>query len=219
MKKKMASGPKRRSTTNASGRNKRLRQLQKHQSRPTENQTEHGRSLNWSKGFIYKPGGCIIVCAWTGDRCILICGGPRQRFWSGKWSGVPTTPHRKETCTSMIIPCNDAISPPACIAPSNKPCATCTDYLCILPRVPLARTVHGQHQVGPEKTVIRPLQDQRATLFAFKRRHYELLHVPWMAVHRPYLDVIEVQLAENTTSLVRSSPAKTIVTFQFPWHV
>ena len=45
--------------------------------------------------------------------------------------------------------------------------------------------------------------------------YFEPLHVQWMPVRRPYLDVIEVQLAENNGALAQFGPSKTIVTFQF----
>ena len=45
--------------------------------------------------------------------------------------------------------------------------------------------------------------------------YFKPLHVQWMPVRRPYLDVIEVQLAESNEALVKVGPGKTIVTYQF----
>ena len=45
--------------------------------------------------------------------------------------------------------------------------------------------------------------------------YLEPLHVQWIPVRRPFLDVVEVQLAESSGGLVTFGPGQTIVTFQF----
>ena len=45
--------------------------------------------------------------------------------------------------------------------------------------------------------------------------YFEPLHVQWMPVHRPYMDLIEVQLAESNGAIVKFGPGKMIVTFRF----
>ena len=44
---------------------------------------------------------------------------------------------------------------------------------------------------------------------------FEPLHVQWMPVRRPHLDVIEVQVAKTNGRLVKFGPGKTVVTYQF----
>ena len=43
--------------------------------------------------------------------------------------------------------------------------------------------------------------------------YFEPLHVQWMPITLPYMDVIEVQLAESNGALVKFGPGKTIYTF------
>ena len=44
--------------------------------------------------------------------------------------------------------------------------------------------------------------------------YFEPLHVQWMPVRHPFLDVIEVQLVENNGTLAQFQPSKTIATLQ-----
>ena len=44
--------------------------------------------------------------------------------------------------------------------------------------------------------------------------YFEPQQVQWMPLGRPYLDVIEVQLADSQGSLVNFGSGKTIITFQ-----
>ena len=48
--------------------------------------------------------------------------------------------------------------------------------------------------------------------------YFEPLHIQWLPLRRPYLDVIEVSLAESRGHLVAFGKGKTIVTFQFRRH-
>ena len=45
--------------------------------------------------------------------------------------------------------------------------------------------------------------------------YFEPLHIQWLLLRRPYLDVIEVSVAESSGPLVAFGKGKTIVTFQF----
>ena len=44
--------------------------------------------------------------------------------------------------------------------------------------------------------------------------YLEPLHIQWLPLRRPYLDVIQVSLAESGGHLVAFGQGKTIVTFQ-----
>ena len=45
--------------------------------------------------------------------------------------------------------------------------------------------------------------------------YFEPLHVQWLPIRRPFLDVIEVQVTETNGKLVKFGPGKTVIMYQF----
>ena len=45
--------------------------------------------------------------------------------------------------------------------------------------------------------------------------YFEPLHVQWLPIRRPFLDVIEVEVAKTNGKLVQFGAGKTVITYQF----